>query len=86
MNINLDLSDDQLEYLEEFNVATVVGEALKAVAAEKPVDPLLVLSELLSNANGLERTLVEGYPVHCCTSVELGVGPVVGEVTHDKVQ
>ena len=86
MNINLDLSDDQLEYLEEFNVATVVGEALEAVAAEKPVDPLLVLSELLSNANGLERTLVEGHPVHCCTGVELGVGPVVEEVTHDKVQ
>jgi len=84
MDLHLDLSPDQVSYLDQLGLVCPLQDALQTIAEEHPPDPLLTLSELLGKVEGSDRTLVEGYPVVCCKNVELGVGPVVGEVTHQK--
>ena len=87
MDIHLDLSDDddQISYLTQQSLLGPLQAALQNITGEQPTDPLLILSELLGRVEGRDCTLVEGFPVACCNDVELGVGPVVGEVTHNKV-
>jgi len=85
MDLHLDLSPDQVLYLDQLGLVDPLTQALQTIAEEQPPDSLLALSELLGKCEGSDRTLVEGYPVICCKHVELGVGPVVGEVTHEKV-
>ena len=85
MDIHLDLSDDQISYLTQHDLLGPLQAALQNKAEEQPTDPLLTLPELLGRVEGRDCTLVEGFPVACCNDVELGVGPIVGEVNHNKV-
>ena len=85
MDLHLELSPDQVSYLDQLDLVLPLTQALQTIAEEQPADALLALSEFLGKSEGSDRTLVEGYPVVCCKDVELGVGPVVGEVTHEKV-
>jgi len=88
MDLQLNLEDDEVEYIESVGIMEGVTDtlerALRHVVQVKSADPLLALSEEISALNSHNRTLVKGLPVNCCPSVSLTVGPVIGEVTHEK--
>merc|ERR1719158_2668983 len=84
MDLQLNLEDDEVEYIESVGIMEGVTDtlerALRHVVQVKSADPLLTLSEEISALNSHNRTLVKGLPVNCCPSVSLTVGPVIGEV------
>ena len=82
MDLELDVTEEEKEYLATIGAEAVLTLALEKVAKTRPIDPVLGLVEEIQRVMPND-TLVEGYPVACSNNVELGVGPVVGEVTHN---
>jgi len=86
MDIHLDLEEEELEYLEEIGITdgltTILTEAIKSLAISKPVEPIVTLMATMNSLGDTSKTLVQGYPVTCVDTVNLSVGPVMGEVTN----
>lgn len=87
MDLQLDLEEEEVEYLEEIGIFDTITssleKALKNLVLTKSSDPLLSVMEDMASCTSENRTMVMGYPVCCVESVELAIGPVVGEVTHN---
>ncbi|XP_023319733.1 uncharacterized protein LOC111694908 [Eurytemora carolleeae] len=88
MDLRLELDDEEVEYCMEQGIldhlSDSLSQALKSVASSRPSDPFLTLVDLLKNVGCQNKILVQGYPVNCVDGVELGVGPIVGEVTENS--
>jgi len=88
MELHLELDEEEVCYLEETGlysqITDAIAQALRCVADSRPCDPYLSFIENLASEGSDNKILVQGYPVQCVEGVELGVGPVVGEVTHNS--
>ncbi len=82
--IHLELSEEEMEYLATTGLEPIITLALENVAKTRPLAPILsLIQEIQDQHTTPDDALVEGYPVSCNPNVSLGVGPVIGEVTHD---
>lgn len=85
MELHLDVDGGVAEYIEETGLAdqmsSFLSQAFSKLSASKPSDPLVSLIDSLNSLEYNNKTLVQGHPVTVELGVELGIGPVVGEVT-----
>ena len=75
MELQLDLTEEEVDWVEETGLASMLSHSLTAavqdVAAARPAEPLLWLAEALGGLGqeeGRQAALVRGYPVQSNTS------------------
>ena len=75
MELQLDLTEEEVDWVEETGLASMLTDSLTAavrgVAAARPAEPLLWLAEALGGLGqeeGRQAALVRGYPVRSNTS------------------